>query len=305
MFPVIITVLATVLSARCVLGAPNCTERSDLISIDPSTNTSVLLVSIQAAYVTWNASVRLGFNTYYNLIRKVHYHTTASEEEKVDQLIVIFRKYNKNNQQGQKILWNVFIESWGTIEEFVQCGNATITTTTHLPTTTTPATCQYPESASLIFRLAPNRQIYPGNIPLTSCSCFGDNMNKVFWTGSQALTIHCDDRTKFCMCTENGECFGFVDTNLEVQMHALCERVDPNLPLECHMYAVVIDVINQSKNKDLVGDRSSIFHSASQWNGNSLLPIGINSPYLRAVSVSCDGCSIIKPTPVCHPGNFG
>ncbi|KAI1699550.1 hypothetical protein DdX_17254 [Ditylenchus destructor] len=109
-------------------GSPDCSDRFELIFVDPDTNSTILTDSIQAVYETWNASMRLGFDTYYNMIRKVLYDDTTTEEEKIDELFVIFHRYNFNNHARRQTLWDIRIGCWGTIEDFILCSNESITT---------------------------------------------------------------------------------------------------------------------------------------------------------------------------------
>ncbi|KAI1692252.1 aggrecan core protein [Ditylenchus destructor] len=121
------TLQSTVTVCASPSGPPDCLERPDLISVDPDTNSTILTDSIQAVYVTWNASMRLGFNTYYNKIRKVLYDNATTEEEKNDALIAIFYQYNFNNEAKRQILWDVMIGCWGTIQDFIECSNGPAT----------------------------------------------------------------------------------------------------------------------------------------------------------------------------------
>ncbi|KAI1704074.1 hypothetical protein Ddc_16291 [Ditylenchus destructor] len=104
--------------------AADCGSRPTLIVIS-SVNTTILTDTIIEHYNTWNSSVRLGFNSCLNQVRKaiwddVDFPTYAV---KISNIVQYFLNYNKNNANAQNILMNITVVEWrGTIRQFCNCG---------------------------------------------------------------------------------------------------------------------------------------------------------------------------------------
>jgi len=91
------------------------------------------------------------------------------------------------------------------------------------------------------------------------------------------------------MCVEGGECFDARNDAdlLTVIVYPYCEGTD------CHMYAVVIDAVDGSK--QLFGDKGSSYDSLTMVDtDSSLKPMGAGSPYLKPVAIGCNGCPNVK-----------
>ncbi|KAI1702717.1 hypothetical protein Ddc_16945 [Ditylenchus destructor] len=113
-----------------------------------------------------------------------------------------------------------------------------------------------------------------------------------------AVSVQCQNMSNFCMCTESGECFQpFGQSLLAVNLYSFCDGVDP---VQCHMYAFLIDF---ERTSGLYGDQGTFFMSTSQDDAfGNYHPMGSNSLYLKATSVSCDGCVVINNATCAPPG---
>ncbi|KAI1713389.1 hypothetical protein Ddc_11943 [Ditylenchus destructor] len=130
---------------------------------------------------------------------------------------------------------------------------------------------------------------------LGMCPCSPSGITQHIFTAKHAspseneeieVTAECVDMRRFCMCTESGQCYTQSGNGLRsVAFTPFCDGGG------CHFYALV----NAESDAGLQGDQANIFRARDQLeaDGSPRRPSS-DSIYLKAKSVSCNGCSALQ-----------
>jgi len=102
----------------------NCQTIGQLITVDITTNTTVLTTSITNYYNNFTASQKLGFNSCFNKVRNAIWNNNAfpTQSSKFTELHTDFLQYNNNSATNQQLVFSIPISGWGgTVGQFVSC----------------------------------------------------------------------------------------------------------------------------------------------------------------------------------------
>ncbi|KAI1697573.1 hypothetical protein DdX_18429 [Ditylenchus destructor] len=102
-----------------------CPNRPQLIVVSAQ-NKTILTDVLTEHYNSWNASMKLGFNTCFNQVRKAIWDNVQfpSASVKITEIVRVFKAYNANNLDKQKVLMDIYIAKWnGIIQKFCDCGS--------------------------------------------------------------------------------------------------------------------------------------------------------------------------------------
>jgi len=111
-------------SARSTTQMPaDCSKVGSLIQRDGN-NKTVLTTVLDNNYTTWNATMKMGFNSCFNSIRQAIWDDTTypSPSSKLSKCKTSFLQYNANNPSKQAVVLDIQISIWaGTIRQFCNC----------------------------------------------------------------------------------------------------------------------------------------------------------------------------------------
>ncbi|KAH7716221.1 hypothetical protein AAVH_16346 [Aphelenchoides avenae] len=101
-----------------------CSERGGLITIDFSSNTTVLTSSVNTAYATWTRNEKANFASYKKRIETIIWGVEfSSVESKLTQITTVFTGYAPAGTTSYTLVMNIEITGWGTVQQFCDCQN--------------------------------------------------------------------------------------------------------------------------------------------------------------------------------------
>ncbi|KAI1701064.1 FAD binding domain-containing protein [Ditylenchus destructor] len=101
----------------------SCGNRAPLIVVSAQ-NSTILTDTLTQHYNSWNSTIRIGFNSVFNQVRKAIWDNVSfpTAAVKITNIVQYFLSYNKNSVEHQKVLMDITIVEWpGTIRQFCDC----------------------------------------------------------------------------------------------------------------------------------------------------------------------------------------
>ena len=116
--------LPTTTEAATTEGGPNCGGRGALITIDVSSNTTILTTSVNSAYATWTRTDKANFASYKKRIEVIIWGTEFTTiDAKLSQIVTVFTGYAPAGSASETLVLSIEISGWGSVGQFCDCQN--------------------------------------------------------------------------------------------------------------------------------------------------------------------------------------